>query len=366
MIHELGHFIVAKKSGVYVEEFGWGLPPRLVGKKIGETVYSINWLPFGGFVKVRGEDIEEKVDLKDKRNFANKSVWVRSAILLAGIAMNILLGSFLFFIVLASKNFISMPILLFDEDYKFPFGAQNNIKTIVTYIKPNSPADKVGIGFGEIVSRLEIKNSKVEINTVEDIQNALVGTEGNNVKITLLDAQTNNIREVSVTPEYDNELGQTMIGVGMGSVARLSYAGNNIFYRISSGFLHGINVTAYSIKTMGDLISISIEKKDIEPVAVGFSGPVGIFSLVRDVISLGGKSAVLALIDFTALLSFSLALLNIIPFPALDGGRFMFVAYEAVTKRRPNPKIEATIHKFGMVLLLSLMLLVTLKDIINL
>jgi len=101
-------------------------------------------------------------------------------------------------------------------------------------------------------------------------------------------------------------------------------------------------------------------------VAVGFSGPVGIFSLVRDVISLGGKSAVLALIDFTALLSFSLALLNIIPFPALDGGRFMFVAYEAVTKRRPNPKIEATIHKFGMVLLLSLMLLVTLKDIINL
>ena len=150
------------------------------------------------------------------------------------------------------------------------------------------------------------------------------------------------------------------MGVGLSKAVTLSYQGNQSVF---AGFLHAYNIMTYSASTFGSIIKDSVKERDPALVSSSVSGPIGIFSVVGSILDYGGKEALLGLMDLTAILSLSLAFLNIMPFPALDGGRLVFVVYEAITRKKPSQRTEIALHKWGMILLLLLIALVTLKDI---
>jgi regulator of sigma E protease len=147
----------------------------------------------------------------------------------------------------------------------------------------------------------------------------------------------------------------------LGTTAQIYY--DTPSQRIFAGFLHAYNILSYSVATMGNLVDLSIEEKTVEPLADSVSGPVGIYSIVNNIVSYSGKEAFLNLIDLMALISVSLAFLNVLPLPALDGGRILFIFIELIRGKKVNPQIEATVHKFGMLALLSLLVLITIRDV---
>ena len=357
-VHELGHFFTAKKFGVRVEEFGFGIPPRLFGRKVGETIYSINLLPFGGFVKLTGEDSEE-ADVKDPKNFASKRPYQRVLILTAGVFMNLFLAVFLYFIFFFINNFKTLPLPVF-FDYNFKFGRQSSINTVVTAFSTVSSAEKAGIQRGEAV----IEINSVAVYNVSDIRKELDGKVGQNVRVMLMDVRKikRDVRSVTVNVQAD-EKGKGILGVILSKAVVLSYEGGQKRF---AGFLHAYNMLAYTVNTIENMISLSFKIRDISPVSESVSGPVGIFAIVKIILSFSGKEAILGLIDLVALLSLSLGFINFLPFPALDGGRTTFVLVEMVSGKRVSPKVEAFIHKVGMVFLLGLIVLVTFKDIRNL
>lgn len=361
LIHELGHFMVARKLGVRVEEFGFGIPPRIWGKKIGATVYSINALPFGGFVKVAGEDETEVLDKKDMGNFANISPWKRIAILVAGVTMNIMLAVSVFYLFFLVNNFrtSSLPLLY---DYNFRYGNVIKNNTVVFGFEEGSAARKAGVELGEAL--LEINGQRVY--NVYDVRAQVKNAAGKEVWVKLLDTKKIKpaVRDVKIVPTLDSN-GNGFLGVALATSVTLDYGGN-FGTKLTSGFQHAYNILGYSLSTFSQLISSSISQKSMEPVSAGVSGPVGIFSVVGVILSYKGVDALLGLLDFIAILSLSLAFINILPIPALDGGRTAFVLFEALTKKKINPNFEANLHKWGMIGLLALTVVVTAKDVINL
>lgn len=361
LIHEFGHFFVAKKMGVRVDEFGYGIPPRLWGKKIGDTVYSINALPFGGFVKLAGEDEGEVADKTDSRNFANKKPWQRLAILLAGVTMNLLLAVVVFYAFFAVNNFktSSLPLLY---DYNFKYGNVIRNNTVIFGFEKDSSAQKAGVELGESI--LEINGTRVF--NVYDVRYQIKDKGGKDIWVKFLDTKRTNpaIREVKIVPTKDSN-GAGFLGVALATSVNIDYGGS-LGSKLTSGIQHAVNVLSYSLSTFSQLISSSVAQKSVEPVSAGVSGPVGIFSIVGVILKYKGVDAVLGLLDFTAILSLSLAFMNILPIPALDGGRAVFVVFEGLTRKKVNPKFEANLHKWGMVALLALTFVITAKDIVNL
>lgn len=361
LIHEFGHFFVAKKMGVRVEEFGYGIPPRIWGKKIGETVYSINALPFGGFVKLAGEDEDAVVDKNDATNFANKSPWQRLAILLSGVFMNLLLAIAVFYAFFSINNFktSSLPLLY---EYDFKFGNVIRNSTVVFGFEDGSAAKDAGVELGESI--LEIDG--VRVFNVYDVRYQIKDKAGREIRVKLLDTKRINpsIREITIVPKTDSN-GAGFLGVALATSVNIDYGGT-LVGKLTSGFQHSFNVLSYSLSTFSQLISSSISQRSVEPVSAGVSGPVGIFSVVGIILNYEGFDALLGLLDFTAILSLSLAFMNTLPIPALDGGRAVFVLWEGITRKKISPGVEANLHKWGMVALLALTFIVTAKDIVNL
>lgn len=359
LIHELGHYMVAKKNGIRVEEFGLGLPPKIFSKKIGETVYSLNILPFGGFVKLTGEDLlEQNATLNDQRSFAVKSPLQRAAVLVAGVTMNTLLAVVLYYILFFASGFktLNLPLLF---DYKFPFGTVTSVNTVITGFSENSPMSILNIDPGTAIVSI---NSE-PVSTAQDIRRLVEGKAGQETQIQLKGLTgKEDFQNVSVVPQTDAS-GKGILGVYLGESATISY--NKPAEKIFAGFLHSYNMLSYSLNVMGNLVKVSFTSRSLEPVSEGVSGPVGIYSVVGSILKIGGSQAVLTLLDFVALMSLSLALLNVFPFPALDGGRLAFVLIEKIWGKRVNPNIEATIHKWGMMALLALIFLVSVKDVLR-
>lgn len=353
LIHEFGHFFVARKNGVKIEEFGFGLPPKLFGKKYGETEYSLNLLPFGGFVRLLGE--EDLKSSEDPRNFMSKAPLRRAAILVAGVFMNILLAFALYYVFFISNGFKSLTIPLF-FDYNFRFGNQTAINTVVTATQEDSPAVSTGIERGEAI----IEVNGVPVYNVTDVRREVNKSQGDELRILLMDVRSVNqdLRTVSITPDI-NEDGQALLGVLLSKAVTLDYSRTKLL----SAPMHSYNMLAYTKSTFSKLISMSFEEKSVEPVSSSVSGPVGIFSVVGSILNNQGKDAVLGLIDLTAMLSLSLAFLNILPFPALDGGRLLFIGIEVLRGKPISASTEAVLHKWGMLLLLLFLVLVTFKDI---
>lgn len=360
LIHEFGHFYVAKKVGVRVEEFGLGLPPRVWGKKIGETLYSINWLPFGGFVKLTGElfDDDEEVPAADPRNFKSKTPLQRATILIAGIFMNIVLAIVIYFCMFFITDFKSMTLPLF-FDYDFRYGTTERLETVVTDYLEGSTADQAGIKMGEAI--VEIGGRSV--SNAEEIKAALADKNGVETPVKLIDVRKieREERTVVVVPQA-NEDGVVLLGVLLTDAFRLDYSGS----KLTSGFAHTYNMFTYSASTLGSLVGLSVETKDISPVSDSVSGPVGISRAVSGILSYSGIEVVVGIFDLVGLLSISLALMNMLPFPALDGGRLAFVLIEMFSKKKVSEQIEGTIHQWGMIILLALLVLVTVKDVFSL
>lgn len=369
LIHELGHFFVAKKLGIKVEEFGFGFPPRLFGKEIGETIYSINWLPIGGFVKLYGEDEagagrlkmkDEGLKIKDnKRAFFAKSAWQRAGVIVAGVVMNAVLATIIFYLFLGLSGFkTDLPLL---SDYKF-FGVnQTNVnEVVISSIAKNSPAERQGL---KALTKVVSVNGQKIIDS-KDFINIVSANKGREIEITWSNLQTNNIGKTKVTPRLNPPPQEGALGVGLFllSTAVLNY--ETPIQKVFSGIIHPVNLMSYNLNVMGNLVKASFEKKTIEPLSAGVAGPVGIASLTGNILEIQNiKEKMLALFNLTGILSISLAFFNILPIPALDGGRLFFILIEAFTGRKVNQKVESLAHTIGMAALLFLMVIITFKDI---
>jgi len=361
LIHEFGHFYSAKKLGVWVEEFGWGIPPRAWGKKIGDTIYSINWLPFGGFVRLYGEDSAEFSTKTDPKSFMSKPVWARSVIVLAGIFMNLVLGITLYYILLSTNNFQSEPLMLL-KDYKFKFGDTQS-RQVVTSLAKDFPAEKAGIVTGDIVERFKTTDSNdwIQINKSSELINILKDKQDISVDVEFKNVKTDETKIITLIPKYDEKLKRSIIGIGISDSVILTY--QKPTQKLFAGFMHSYNVIDYTFSIFGDLISSSINQKSLKPVGSSVSGPLGIYSVVDNIVKSSGEKVFRNLADITALLSLSLAIMNILPLPALDGGRFMFFAWEAITKKPVSQKVEGAIHQVGFLILIGLLIAVTFKDV---
>lgn len=363
---------MAKKFGIKVEEFGFGFPPRMFSLKKGETVYSINWLPIGGFVKLYGEDeagagrvSSKKLEVRssDKnRAFFAKTAWQRATVIVAGVVMNAILAALIFYVFLGISGFkTDLPLL---SDYKF-FGVnQTNIQEVViSAIAKNSPAEKQGLkALTKVISVNEqkITDSKNFINIVN-------ANRGREIEITWSGLQDNNIQKTKITPRVNPPKNEGALGVGLFSISTAVLNYETPSQKIFSGIVHPINLMSYNISVMADLVKVSLEKKTTEPLTQGISGPVGIASITGSILEIRNlKEKILGLLNLAGILSISLAFFNVLPIPALDGGRLFFILIEAFTGKKVNQRFESMTHSIGMIILLALMVLITFKDIVKL
>ncbi|MBU4023417.1 site-2 protease family protein [Patescibacteria group bacterium] len=348
--HELGHLIAAKKAGVEVEEFGIGYPPRIWGKKFKGTIYSINWIPFGGFVKIYGEDLGEDT-VKDKKSFYNKPPRVKAMILVSGVLVNILVAILLFYCFLGFNGFESFQSQLFD--YEFPFGEQEN-HIVVSSISDQSPAQEVGLEPYDLILSLNGK----EVDDANNFISLIKERQGEEVILSLENLKTKESREVIVIPRENPPENEGALGAGIAVVSRLSYKGSG---KIFSGITHTANLSHLSFSVLGYLIKTSVQEKDISYVSQSVAGPVGILAFTKLTMA-GGFWQI---INLVAIISLALGIMNILPIPAADGGRLMFVLYEVVFNKQAPPKLERMINLIGFYLLLALLFLVTYKDIVQ-
>lgn len=360
-VHEFGHFIAARKMGVKVEEFGFGYPPRIIGfykdkngkyikvagnkeiKNVPKTLYSLNWLPLGGFCKIKGED---RNGVKDKNSFAGKKIWQRALILSAGVIMNLLLSIILFSI---GFNF-GFPQAIENE---IPKGAKD-IGIQIIDVSKDSPAALAGIKLGDKI--IEIQNSesktKKEIKEVEDIQNFTKDNLEKEIIITI--QRGNKILKKEIVPRENPPEGEGAMGVALIKTARIAYP-------LHESILKGTENTFWMIGATFDIFSQvikgAITGKDAPKTEI--AGPIGIGGLVSQMIDLGW----IYVLQFTAVLSLNLAILNILPFPALDGGRMIFLFIEKIKKSPVRVEIENSVNQIGFILLILLMIIVTFNDV---
>jgi regulator of sigma E protease len=342
-VHEFGHFVMAKRAGVKVEEFGFGFPPRIFGIKKGETIYSLNLFPIGGFVKIHGEEGQGK---DDPRSFASKSVSQRFKIIVAGVTMNLALAALL----LGMGHWLGLPSIIEDETT----GYLNNPKVQIMQVMADSPAAQAGIIMGDTIKQLTINNEQLTINTVQEVQDFVEAHKGE--EITLVIQRGDEILEKTLVPRENPPAEQGPLGVALVRTAIVSYP----WYKaLIMGVVSVVNLTwAIIIALAGLFWSLMTTGHLVAEVA----GPVGIFVLTGQAAKLG----FIYILQFTALLSINLAIINALPFPALDGGRLLFLVIEKIKGSPVSQQIEKSIHTAGFVLLILLMIAVTWRDVVKL
>lgn len=339
-VHELGHFVVAKRAGMRVEEFGFGFPPRLFGIKRGETTYSINWIPLGGFVKISGEDGEAT---DDPRSFVNKSALQRFLVLIAGVSMNVVLAWVLISIGLG----LGLPTMLREGESLSKSATVRNAQVSVIDTSADSPAAQSGIRAGDGI----IKVNGEPIDSIEELQTK---TSENAGKETVYEFKRGSATfNKTLIPRTNPPQGEGALGIALAEVARVSYPWYEAPFR---GLAATFMLIWATLSAFGQVIGQWISGSG---VSGSLSGPVGIAVLTRDVAQLG----FIYLLQFTALLSINLAIINAVPFPALDGGRVLFLLIEKLRGKKMPVKAEAFANTIGFSLLLLLMALVTVKDV---
>ena len=352
VIHELGHFIAAKAFGIRVQEFALGFPPRIASVVRGETRYSINAIPLGGYVKMTGEE-----DPSDPRSLASRSIRVRITVLTAGVAMNLALSIFLFAV------FFTFPPQL--------VGA----RVIIASVEEGSPAEAAGIMPGDIILRTDPQfdpgaligtpspgdqpsPSQADLyggSPVDTISDLIDYTDANlGREITLLLVRDSTPLIVRLVPRITPPPDQGPMGVGVGS------SGGHIetdFEPSISVIPEAFEAIYRFVTNLGDAIGnifTSAEGRE------GLAGPIGIAQVTGEI----ARTGILPLIGFMGILSLNLAIFNILPIPALDGGRLLFVIIEAVRggKKIP-PEREAVIHLMGFMVLIAFIIFVSFGDV---
>lgn len=372
IIHELGHYLVAKRLGIKVEEFGFGFPPRIWGVRRGETIFSINLFPIGGFVKLFGEDAagggklgvsgseEPKMSEKElKRAYFARPPGERAAVAIAGVIMNFLLAVLIFYIFLGFSNFQTEIPKLTDHNF---FLTHTEVRTdvLVSEVAQDSPAAQAGIVVPSAVTSV----NGAEVVDVKSFISAVDANSGEEVTLGLKNMATQEEYSVTVTPRVDPPEGEGAIGVALYAYQSFILSYPDPFIKLVSGITYPINLMIYNIEVIGDLIAQSFEKKSVTPVGEGVSGPVGIFAVVNEIVKIPDvESRIMQILNIAGLLSISLAFFNILPIPALDGGRLAFIAIEKIFGRGISVKYESYAHAVGMAVLLLLLVVITIRDI---
>jgi regulator of sigma E protease len=331
-VHELGHFLVAKSFGIRVDEFALGFGPKLWSMQKGETRYALNLVPFGGYVKIFGENPDdESISGPDSaRSFVNKKKWQQVLVLAAGVFFN-----FIFAWILISYCFTAgVPVSV--EKYPQYASRMNNPHISITYVEPKSPADLAGMKAGDTITGFI---------SVEEIQRAInaSGTKG-----IIINGKTILAKQGIVEGKY-------AIGISMDNVATLQLPVYLAVFEAARFSIHMMKEIAAGL--WGLIAGIFNGTSKLSSV----TGPIGIAGLVSDAAHMGFNY----LLMFTALISINLGVLNLVPFPALDGGRILFVIIEAVIRRPIRPTIANTVNAVGFALLILLMVVVTYKDIVR-
>jgi regulator of sigma E protease len=325
IVHELGHFIAAKATGVPVEEFGIGFPPRLYGKKWRGTIYSINWIPFGGFNRIAGE-----IDPSVPKGLASRGYGVRLLVLSGGIIMNLLL-----------------PFLLLSVAYMVPHQIAEG-RVVVKSVEAGSPAGVAGILPGDTLLAVNGR----EINYKGDYNRYLMLYMGSEISITLQHADATREDVMLVIPWKPTETG-SIIGT----------LSEDVDLSLKSESLPFWEAIPTGVRACWD--TLVLYKNGILGMIIGTvpfvpTGPVGIVQVAGEV----AHSGVSPVLELTAFISIAIAITQIIPFPALDGGRIIFVLIEWARRgKRVSPRVEGIVHTIGFVVLLGLLVLITYQDI---
>jgi len=330
---------MAKKMGVKVEEFGIGLPPKLFGIKKGETLYSVNLLPIGGFVKLFGEEYSTPLALDKNRTFVNKKPWQKTLIVLGGVLGNFLLGWFIFSYLVTQ----GVPV------------PTNNV--IVEKVTKNSPASMAGLKEKDVILKFVPPISPMSPISLTSSTSLITLTQkyaGKNVK--LLVQRGHQQLTVDLVPRVNPPKGEGSLGIAITSFIEKKYPWYTAPYY---GLIEAFNITAKISSELGKMLYnlVTFHKQNVD-----VAGPIGIANLAGQAVKFGKN----AFLEFLALLSLNLAIMNILPFPALDGGRLVFVLYEGITKKRPNKNFEKYTNLIGFIMLLSLAAIITVNDVVKL
>ncbi len=319
LIHELGHFLAARKFGIPVEEFGFGFPPRLFARKKGETTYSVNLLPFGGFVRLKGENQWDEVPEADRsRSFSAQPAWKRSAVIVAGVAMNFLLGWILMSVIFA----IGTPKVV-----------------VIAEVLPGSPAETVGILAQDHI---------IGFDTAQAFTDHINANRGKEIKIDVRRSGKSLI--FKAIPRISGE-GALGVAVVEGGIERQS-----LLASIIEGFKTSLTIIGGIVAAFANLVWGLVTQGR---VLVDLVGPIGIFGVASE----AGSFGFIYLVQLVAMISLNLAVLNIFPFPALDGGRFLFILIEKIKGSPLNRNFEKAVNGAGFLLLLILIIVVTVRDL---
>lgn len=343
--HEFGHLLAAKLSGMKVPEFGIGFPPKIWGKKIGGTEYTINALPFGGFVKIEGEDPKEAET--DPAAFSNRPRILQAATLLAGPFGNIVLAFFLLFFAFMA----GVPSAV-DSSQPRPEDA----RVVIVEVLKGSPADSAGVTAGDQVVSLSVNGEDTEVLNPESLGTRIAEANGD-VSLTLIrNGETVIVSATPVPGLIEGEPGRPALGIASSLVGTLKLDPVNAFlYALVETWNKTLMVTAGLFSLIAAAFTLSADVANV-------AGPVGIATLTGEAARFGLGS----FLSFAALISINLGVLNLLPFPALDGGRLAFLAVETVIRRPVPHSFANAINAIGFAILILLMLAVTAQDIFRL
>lgn len=343
-LHELGHFLLAKRFGVKVEEFGIGIPPRIYGKKIGETVYSLNAIPLGAFVKLYGE--EERIE--DKRSFTGKPIWQRALIVLGGVIAFWIIAAVIMAVV---AGVWGLPTQIEDTDLGF-----KNPEIEIAKVAKDSPADQVGLRTWDVIEQAKAENSEITTNKVGELINFIDVHKGQN--LTLIIKRGKQILNVNLVPRINPPSGEGPIGIEPVRVDFRVYPWNEA---IVKGFVVTGNETLQIVFTFGSLISRLVRHVPIPKGEV----QVGSVVIIAKYLVYALESGINNFLTILASISIFLALFNVLPIPALDGGKILFLIIEKVKGKPINQKVEEKVTTFFFVLIMTLGVLLIIRDLIS-
>ncbi|OGI74402.1 hypothetical protein A3D42_00125 [Candidatus Nomurabacteria bacterium RIFCSPHIGHO2_02_FULL_41_18] len=360
LVHEFGHFFAAKKFGIRVDEFGFGFPPKLFGIKKGETEYTFNLFPIGGFVKIFGENPNEAEDLEalpplggkasKSGSFSFKPKWQQAVVLSAGILANFLLAFLLF-----SYAFISgLPVA---ADEGFAGYIPKDVNTVIISVIPGLPAANADLRPGDKI--ISMKNSRETLTLInpDKIKIFIISSIGDEIEIGFVrSSKTNKLLFTKVIPIVSGPNEDPVVGISMDQIGIVKLP-------IWLALPEGMKMTTSAIKeTVVGLFKLAKESLMGNGSLDNVAGPVGLVGMVGEVYGFGFSY----LISFTALISINLGIINLVPFPALDGGRLFFLLIEKIKGSRINRKFFNIANMTGFAILILFMLAVTYKDITKL
>lgn len=344
LAHEWGHFIAARRAGMKIEEFGIGFPPRVWGRRHGGVLYSVNLLPIGGFVRIFGEDGEHR---SEKGSFSSKPIVSRMLVIAAGVLMNVAVA----WALISAIFMIGAPTELTSDELA---ASARDRSVFISFVAEGSPAQSAGIKAGDKIIAISTHEATLEPIEAWEVQQFVGATAGKEISISV--ERGNERVDYTITPRQNTPEGQGPIGVALAEVGTVSYPPHEALWRAGASAFSRLNAIAIELwNVVSTLVRTGSASESI-------AGPVGVASMAGVV----QQQGVVNYLFFLAIISLNLAVINAIPFPALDGGRFLFLIIEKIKGSPVNKRYEAVIHAGGFAVLMLLVVLITIRDIRNL